>query len=661
MPTTERSAHWVTLGEAKLQVLREQQSGGKARYGGEWSAAYEGEQVRMADVPVVYSAQSLVAGLGYSRVMRDGQGAPIPGYSRCRNACTRWPGWVMPAGYVSPAAYPPLSLADGHPIVASIEYADMLWFLTSGSYIIGYPFGTGAPVEVTLGTTWRGASLTLFDGSMYVGGFSSVTGQPASLYRFDGRVWTQSSNAGRAYLATVFWVVEVNGALQGHVTLVGTDTPSSYRYCVSGSNPLEDADWGAAYQVGDPSNPIVGLVAAPQHVYFAKTSGIFDTDELGRSPNLTRRLDLARDATYNATATLLDGSYLYYSTGMGLARLDLTNQQRQDEIASCQPAAGLPNETEIVGPTTALLPSGDGWTGAFIYNTLLDRSYLCYGRDRGNVPGFGPMLWHGSEADIEGKVTHAHIAVPDGGPRLWIAGTNDGVPFLSWQSLPRASSPLADFLAGGTMRYAQDWDITFPTEDWGSPTLDKAPTILDSQQEGLGPDATLEILTATDGGAFTSQGVIDTSPRQVVLPTGTAASLLSVCQFRVKGANPTAGPPRWRELRVPAQVNAHQFESRNYVALFGKKLGLKNGGVDRTDQLGLLEYVQSLQSAGPTDFIDELGRGYTVTVRSGQAYDASEDDALADWTWALKVRLTIRTRPAFEGSALSDDIYVSAD
>lgn len=591
------------------------------RYDGTYMPAIEGDALRHRDVPVTWDDFSL--GFGYSR--RWGQRG---GYAYGLGIDARYPRAVIPAGALTDTGFP--TTLGG--VTDSFELNNHLYCVTGTGYVIKYTNKIGTPtVETYLGALSLNSAV-VFNGSAYVGGVNGA-GTPQNLRRLSGSTWSELAGVPGNRLATVTWYTADNIP---SFRLLRTDTAHSLTQC--SADPSVPGNWAASIPIGNQTYPIQTLVGSPRHVYALRPDGLYDITAFGESPNLTPYWGDVTDSLSGQTGVIAN-DYLIAAHAMGLDAVPL-NGQRQDAPNWCQPGYLLPNETPIQGRVTALTTES-GWVIAAVYNVATSTSYVMYGKPRTDpgVPnGPGPFLWHGAMASVTGYVTHMTVVSPSSGPALLYLFSVDGSTVRGHTvSLPRAATPLGDWLSGGTHRFQESARLYFPVEDWENDTARKYLWRYELTADNLGTGRGLDLYAQLDDAAWIRQTTMTGGPRLAAnaVSGGAAYHVGHYVQLRSSSTQPVI----LRALTARAEMAVEQTDVRSYTVLFGGGIALRNGSPDLRDPLVVWAQVLNLMQAAPITMVDQFGRVLTVRVLQGLSYQAIEERADQ---WYLRADITVR-------------------
>lgn len=558
-------------------------------------------------------------------------------YAWGENVDTTVPGVVLPGGRVTDLPLPAGSgpILDGFPLRSSFEFQGHLYF-TGGRYVVKIANGTsGSPtIEKDLGAnvaTETDAS-AIFNGTVYLGTVVASSDATYRMWSFDGATWTEHATVTRRKLAVVYW--DTNGV--GAFRLIGM--PSRYEFQSCAADPTNAANWGGATTVGNSSYSTLSLVATARHVYFAKQDGIWDVDARGYSGNLTPYWEQNYDLV-NGVAAKVHQGHIYGTCGLGLDRVPAEGN-RQDVPQMCQPGEGLPNGSPVYGYVNAIT-ADRGWIVAALVNTDTNKSYICYGKDRADVgvDGYGPLIWHGALAVIDGTVTHMRVTSPPTGPRrLWICWNNSTDIHLSWMSLPKSGNAYQDWRHDGDHIFTSEWSLYLP-DGWSAPTARRIPWRYDIHADNLDGVTKIEVYSSHDQGAYALQGSALTSPRESFIAANVTNSAYRV-DLRLDGFGTDESPTVFRAIRVRADVNREQVPIITYRVRCADGQALHLGArVDNSAVAADATWERQSEQATPITIIDRYRGEYTGQILPGISIVEQErrDDG-----WELVIELRVR-------------------
>lgn len=573
-----------------------------------------GEPMDVSEEPLVMDTFHL--GFGYSWRLLQGT------YAYAINADARFPRLVLPGPLVTTTALP--AGVTSPPRCGQDYNGD--FYVGAGRYVYRIPGGTGAPVQVAdLGAGVYAWSMDTFNGNLYVGTSTTDTpaGAPGALWQNASGTWTGGGPPRKA-IVHAWYQSSASGAV-GAWQLIASDTVSSVINCATG--PMTPANWGASIAVGDTTYPINSLVSDQAHVYVAKTNGLHDVDgATGFTPNLMPFYESAVDVD-NGTASISANGSVYVNSIAGLFRLDVSGGSTTGRITTVTPGHGLPNETPIRGKITALATYGP-WVIGAVYNGT--DTYIMWGRDirqgdAGTSPfgygaGYGPspsaigpspMLWHGALIYLPGQICRMlAISALTSPPRLWLGTrtTSSGQASLAWATIARTENPLQDV----EYRYATDWEVHIPGQDWQHPITVKDLLQIDVQADGLGIGASLDIEVGADDQAEVLFGTANESPLSYVVGSQDFfGRRLALC---LHGTNGPDAPGIVRAISPRAQLRPSLRRVRTYDVVLGEGNLDRFGGRDLGRSLTTYQQLEPMQWNGRVSLRDEFGETYNVIL-----------------------------------------------
>lgn len=587
-------------------------------------------------------------GMGFAKQPGDPQQTGVYHYGI--NVCTRYSGIVTPGGLVTPVILPGTVTQAPR---AAYEWGDDLCFLC-GRYVVQLDNGSGSPhIVQDFGASFEAHSATTFqlpDGRpcIVVGGLDVASQTPGFVWTYDGTVWTRSTTVTGRFIDTVKWDA---GGLTAE-RLVVTDTHQTFKYtAVDHANPLNASDYSVSLRVCDPTAQIRSVARFPERFFPVCSDGIRDVaaDDSGdlQVRNLTPYWRKQLHPS-NGMYCLAARNHILASFAGGTDSIDVTNLQRQDEPMWADVGAYLPNESSIYG--TGPFALDRGWVVQAKYDSGQGDCHVCYAADRSQVnrPGPGPLVWHGSEATLTPDISvgadlvprFLHLAAPNGDPRMWISCQAGTVPHLNWLSLPRAQTPLQDWLNGGPMRFAPVGSLFNATETWGAASDQKILQWFTLQTRNLGGGALIELYANAEHGLFIGQGVARSSPRTRVTPKGEVVNGYSIGTEIVFKSNPTV-PAIMEELAVFAEVNADLAEQRKYPIVIARGNRTRTPALEYRVPENVWRLISPLQQAGPVTLKDEFGEILQASVQPGIGGKTIEDEDGRGWTRVVSLVLTI--------------------
>lgn len=575
-------------------------------------------------------------------------------------------GALMPAGYRTSMALP--AAAQSAQVTRIIEYAGDLYF-AAGRYILRSASGTDA-----IGTDHDlGVGVTAGGLAVINSGATLLVGTNGYLRAREGGVYTTSANVSGTQVVAVYWTpsgpsMATADAGLGGFRVVSNDSGISWRYCADGNAAfvLSNANWAPASGIrigegGNAASPTVNtIVSTGHHVYFVRADGVWDVDAAARSVRLLDFTDSQHSD--NGLCAIVQNEWLYVGHHQGLRRYNLNlaaSGRRQDVPGACEPGAGAhANESVVFGTCTALT-RWNGWLVAAFYNG--GDSHIMFGRDRTefdrDVPGAGPMVWHGAYAYYDNKrVTAMHVSAPGGVPRLWVALWDGSTSTVEWVSLPKAQTALQDLVSAGAHRYQTSASLYTANQTWGEPTAKKHLWTVDVNAERLDGTTYVQIYAQKDSdGTWTQQGgSFNTTPGDTTLATITDAKQV---QFRIDLTGSTTAPPVVRAIRPSADILHEQAEVRDVVVWFGPQVALRNGRQDDRDSTYIMGQLRQLVKASIVDVYDEEGSKYTAKILPGLQVRKIQDRSDNRWTYIVSFSYRIQTRVAYWGAGVWGEFY----
>lgn len=606
-----------------------------------WNVGDATQQIIQRDVPKLQSDFS--GGAGYSK--------PVPGvptgYSYGAGPVGGGPGiWCRnPRVVMNAGAVTSVSLPGGLTQACSqiIRFNGDLYCLF-GRYVVKIASASGAAtLEKDLGANYIASGATEFNGNLYVGG--TLGGTSSFIWKLTtGGVWSQSVDAAKSLLVTVYWVVAGVGLFE----MVGQSATGTFAYC--SGNPMLEADWSPDIAVGSSGSAITAVIAGPRHVYFIKPDGVYDVDSRGYSPKLTPYWDRLYNSASGFTAMHHNG-YVYAAHADFLDRVNIMNtSEGNEEPEQCTPGADTPNLTPVMGRVSAMCPGVGGWINAWVYNAATGYSYLAAGKERaslyattsftGSAQGPGPLLWHYSEWDRQGVVTACLVDTPaDGVVRLWAASAIAGVVTLEWQSQPPNGNPYSDWQNVGDHTFGSSGYLYLTEHDWDDDAAKKITRRHDIRSENLAPGRSIVMEASADGAAWSTQGTAQSSPRASFQPsTSTECYILG---RRLTLASTTTQPAILYSVKTRASVIPDLFRTLDLTIAFGHGVPLRKGTDlrDPTETLGLIE---AMQSAGVVTFTDQFGQSYDAEVEPG-IQEIGKEVQPGLWMFIARASVTLRS------------------
>lgn len=543
-------------------------------------------------------------------------------YAYAINADARFPRLILPGPFMNTVS---LSGATDH-VRTAIDYNGDT-YLGAGRYVYRIPGGTGTPVQdQDLGAGNNAWDFETFLGNLYLGtsvGATSLS-TPGLLWQKSGGTWSNTAGLLRKSLATAWYVT--TGALgsSGAFQMIGQDGVSSIANVATA--PLVAGNWGASIPIGDTTYGINRLIGDQVHVYVAKTNGLHDVDGMtGYAPNLMPFFAATLDDE-NGIAGHSSGGFIYTAHISGLFRMDVSGAAGS-RMTTVTPGHGLPNETPVRGKITASTSYG-AWQIIAMYNGT--DTYILWGRDimqgdAGVSPfgygyGYGPspsaigpnpMLWHGALIFLPGQKCYSlFVSGLTSPPRLWVGAAPPGGPYtVQWCVLPRTENPLQD----SEYRYAGDWELFVPGQDWGHPATPKQLLQIDVEADNLGGATQLTIEVNAEGGPWSNFGTASVSPQsQLVAQQAFIGRRIGIC---LDGTGTPVVPGIVRVLMPRAQIRPAVREVRTYQLLMGEGNQDRFGGRDITRGVEDYRFLAGLQTGDIVPLRDEFGESYRVLVQ----------------------------------------------
>lgn len=547
----------------------------------------------------------------------DGQLLSL-GYSYGEFVTTVVEGIAMPAGKLTEVALPSQIASASGRIFSAEDYGGYLFLSTGTQYAIRINNATGVVDTVDFGATATTGVFQVFDGDL-------VMGSPdGAVWTYDGTSWTQGAvGTIRSRLAKVYWTASNQlmggtGGGTGAWRLVGTDEFTlGFFHLAEGDDPKVAANWvsigGDVIPVTDASAPIQNVVSSGDVVWFATPKGLIGVNETGRTKNLTPWFERTYHSSNGGVVDFYSDesqSIVFISHQQGLVAVNV-NGTVQDTARFVQFGSKGPNLTPIWGRPRWFTPTIDGLFVAYFDGTDSYIMRLIFNRD-------GSYRWSGAEAVIrDEEVTYMRVASPGGKPRLWI-GTirnSDSAPRLYWQSLPESGNPYVDWVSGTDHRFASEWLVYPPREDYGS-SANKVLRRYDVVAKNL-DDAggTVAVAASADDGSYVTQGTASASPRA----SFTATTYTSGVNFNWKLAvtNSETQPVILESFQARASVLPEQAPVWTFVCQLAPGQGLLNDAEDIEDPFSKWLRVRGLQRRGPISMRSPLSRE-TLTVKVEQ-------------------------------------------
>jgi hypothetical protein len=638
----------------KLMLVR---SGDTAAWQGTDAPALATQPSSTREQAVQFKNNGLGAGFSIRTPEATGQGVDgqilSNGYSYGEFVTSVVDGILMPAGKLTEVDLPPQVAALSGRIFDAAEYGDDLdlYFTTGTRYLVKIPSGDGVPVlGQDLGSGFASANITPFDGTLWVSG----SGGPIWGFTEAGG-WGQAATVTRSRLATVYWtpsnqLMGGSGGGTGAERLIGTDASGiGFFHCSAGDSPFLAVDWvsvgGDPIPVGDPHYPIQNIVASPDVVWFAKPNGLHGVNEVGRTLNLTRWFERTYDGSNGGCVQYFTGanqSLAFIAHREGLVAVTLNGEQ-QDTANFVNFGASGPNQTPIAGRPRWFTPTADGLFVAYFDGT---DSYIM----RLVLKTDGSYRWSGPECVIRGEeVTFLRVTSPGGLPRLWI-GTIDNTGELTaplhlyWQSLPVYGNPYIDWTIGTAHRFADEWAVYVPRDDFGS-SAEKVLRRYDIVAKNLAAGGgSVAVYASADDGAYVLQGAASASPRSSFLATTYTEGVNFNWRLSVTGSE--TQPVILEAFQARASVIPEHAPIWNFPCDITPGIATRDGGEDTEDPFTKWVRVRGLQRQGPVQMRSPLSRqSVTVKVEQPGPIQLTWDDAREQYGMQMLVTVSVLRMP----------------
>lgn len=617
--------------EVKVMVQRPQQRAG-ARTGRPLSVVANpvraGDRFDQQENEATYADWSGGAGYG-ERLAANVYHYGLPFHGRT-------PFLGMPPGRVT--RYPGVPQMNG-PVRGHFFSRNDLFF-AGGNRGLRIPLGTGTPyVDQNLNyfSSFAATSAVGYgvDGDGYIGGIGG------GIWRFDGNLntWDQSDEVAAMFLASVYWVRGNSGSQKLVRSTVPTTDPVAHDYpstsilYTDNDNPMTEALWSDEILIGNPAYSITGLAASNQYLWTLKSNGLHELDDRLYSPNVTAYRTHDKGG-FKATA--VHNGHVYFGHTHGLERVAISEQGvRQDRPQACGFGFGLPNYGPIRGEPVAMC-NENGWLATAFYNATTDTSYICYGADYRDLgvarPGIGgPLLWHGAEAVISGRVSYMTVFTPTAsgqGPRLYVwsyttdAGGLTYTTALDWISLPESGSPIQDLLEGGPWQAADEWGLFLPRETWDSETSRKDQTLLSFRSDGLG-SAVIDAYRAVEGGDFEAESLGQASGDydEFAVDAETDARDMT---FKVVGRGGPTNPAMLKAMVARAAISVEASNTLTYLIEFGDGVPTHAARQQREDPAWTEAKIEAMQGHRVTLADHRRRRTYSARLLQASRLDWEE-------------------------------------
>lgn len=614
------------------------------------------EVAKARDVPVLWRDFSM--GMGVSESWGPGANA----YAYNKNADTRHPRLVLPGPYLYTITTTGLTFTGE--VKDSIFHEGALRF-SAGDKIARIEVGATAAALDTVPAGGLYNKMVVFGGSgSNVAYCTDLLGRYVKYTALN--TWTRVADPGGANKPTLrfdtwaklYWVV---GSKQGYQLLAvdsldpdGGGRPGTYTWHCAG-NPDVYSNWTPAGRIGTQGR-VRSIAASNRRAYFACDDGLYDLNEQGYSPNITPYMDKQPHIENGQWSTVYAGMVLM-SHAFGLDLIPVGSGSRIDAPTHAQPGSGLPNETPVYGSVVTGMNEG-GWLAVAQFNGT--DSYISYGkpRDMIGVDGPGVFAWH-NQIHIPGeKVTHMNIFESHDRWMMVIFSHTAGTPSavkIRECTLAKAATPLQDWLNGGDYRFAEEFRLYLPFEDWLDPSSRKNLMRFDVQADNLGTktDSTFDLEPGVDytglvsveiaakdetESTFDSQGEATASPRSVLYPVGGYKSgyrfgleivgrgLTSKGTGNVYVDQGKSDPPILRAIKARAGIVIEQRETRQF-RLRVSSGQLRDLTFDRRDPEDMEDFLYKLQNYGPIEVKDEDGDWRVMKVESGATWEEVQHSA----------------------------------
>ena len=602
-----------------------------ANLGGQFRSATPGGGGPGAEVVRLFEDYS--GGMGYSRRM-------IPnGYELGSNFCSRLPYIAIPGPKVTQinlGVTLPFSFTESFEFDAGTGQDNL--YICMGQYAFRLSNGQEPATIVNdfgSGNQVWGTLVHPTNGKAYVSGLGAGTDYMWQISSTG--VWTKSSDSSHPQLATVYWTIgggiagTTGNAGTGRTVIVGTDAQrKSFQWMDANntSDPMTAAHWipSTAVKVGTSNYSIQAMIATNRTVTFVKTDGVHPVDGTGYSPNLTPYWGAFINQHFTGKASAYWNGYLYAWHTNYLDRVPL-DWSRQDKPEICGPGQlPHPNESAARGFGTAIGVI-DGWLATWVWNPDDNISRLFYARERQQgEDGFGPLVWHGSEIDMPGRVLWFRSCgsfdpsdpfyVQDSF-RMLIATWTGTAMELYWAPVPRGGNPLND----STFRFASSGWVQTGKDDGGKDNswTKKATRRYDVYADGLENASGIVTVSAAmdDTATFTEQGTAGGASRTSFISdelTGTMVNL------KVDLTGTDTNPPILRSLALHEILLPEQNARRVYEIMLGSSGQFVGQSDDRESPAEKWAILGALQESEDVTMIDELGQELTVKVLPGITY-----------------------------------------
>lgn len=566
-------------------------------------------------------------GMGYSRR------TIANGYERGQNVYTRRPRVLAPGPKVTTTS---VTAGVGR-IVQAFWHRDFSAVYGLGGRYVIKAANNRAPfaIEKDLGSNFSAIQAYANPhGNAMIGGSGG-----GAVWRLSNNGWEQSADVIRKHLVGIRWTTGggIAGSTgQGGVTqsvLVGTDgnTNAGATWCNIDSaavDPMVLANWAPATSItiGLGNHVTQRLLATSQMVLFVKENGVHMLRSDGSTPNITPYWGHHVDATWNGIASCVWNGKGYAAHAQYTDSFPLDGR-RQDNPVPCGPGEGnFPNESDIWGHTTYMVPVGE-WLCLAKYNPDLNTSYVMYGREReSGEDGYGPLVWHGAEIELEGMIScmfpcSGTTSGGDGPPRLWIFTDNEGAIESHWAPIATGGNPFKDsnyrFATTGTLWTGHDDGGT--ENSWTKKAMRRLDVFAENVAEN-GPR--VRVSSSMDAENYVLEGTAWQNPRSsfgMEEEIGTTAAL----QIDLSGTE--TNPPIVRSVNLH-MIMAPEQNKRRVLEILLEPEGRWDGQAgEREEPWTRYERLSALQEREDVELIDYMGRRLRVKILPGITHEEDDD------------------------------------
>jgi hypothetical protein len=553
-------------------------------------------------------------GMGYSEEY-------VPGtYSWGEGVCTRF-GPVVPGGKVTEVDVSAF-VGDLYPFRSSHVWGNDLLFF-GGRNVIKIPNGTGAPAlyyDMGLGVACGGNAACDFDGDMVWGSVVGATDAAWKMHKANtaNTVTAYDGGGGRADIpcracVDVRWDTDGQDAQR----LVYMPSRSTFRTVAAPADPgVFPGNHSAAVTIGNGNHPVNSIAASAAHVYFICLDGVYDVDSRGGSHNFTPFWKQAWSLVNGVTSQIHEGD-LFTVWNRGLLRVGLSGA-REDTPEFCQPGADQPNGSPVFGFSNALAVDS-GWLVDALYNPTLDKSYICYGKDKRilGIDAIGPLVWHGAEAVIPGLITYMRVhSATTGSPMLWVGAVVSGVPKLYKISLPSYGTPLQDLLHGGPHQFANSGSL-YVLGGWEQSAKSRVvPTRYRTRARRLDGVAKVEVYRSNDSGAYARRAIALSSPYTTSIDTTRESATRVDFRFDLTGGD--SNPPVLDTVSIEAAIQREQSDVQRITVEIEQPQITARGTRQRRSIRSVVNALKRIYNVTgtPVNYIDEDGQLHVVQMLS---------------------------------------------